>query len=337
MENNNENFSVVEIMKELKQKALKRKMSVDNDFLKSLDLRKLKPVSAFEIEKSGIDGQISKKLVVKKIQKKGLYGRIVNYGLRKFYFALRYLLDGLILSQEKFNERVLRFMSKRSKEIDFDYSSFEEKFRGSTEKVLEKQRKYLPFFEGRENVLDIGFGRGEFLDFLSQSGVKAIGVDSYFPFVTDAKRRGFSVYNADALDFVQSFDGKFNGVFCSQFAEHTESAYLYSLIKSVFEKLETGAFFVMETINVKSLSVFSNSVYMDPTHFRPIHPETLKFFFESAGFRDVSFIFSGDFSPEEKLRELIERDENDKIYNENIRKMNELLFAPQDYAVVGKK
>lgn len=179
METNSEKIDVVEIMKGIKEKARKRKMTADSEFLKSLNLKNLRPIGVTDSQKIDSDGKLSLSLGVRKVQKRGVYGRIVNFGLRKFYFALRFLLDGVITSQEKFNARVLRFMTKRSKDIDFDYSKFEEKFRGSRENISEKQKKYLPFFEGRENVLDIGFGRGEFLDFLREEGVKAIGVDNY--------------------------------------------------------------------------------------------------------------------------------------------------------------
>ncbi len=337
MENKDTKIDVLEIMKGIKENAKIARMKADSDFLKSLDIKNLKGVPGEIFSDNQNDFSLISKLKLKKVQKKGVFGKIINFGLRKFYFALRFLLDSVFTTQEKFNEKVSRFMDKRSKELNFDYLKFEEKFRGEKSAILEKQKKYLRFFENRKKVLDIAFGRGEFLNFLKNEGIGAIGVDNYSPFVLDAKKIGLDVCESDALSFVQNFEGVFDGAFCAQFAEHIESAYLFSLIQSVYEKLENNSFFVMETINPKSLSVFSNSVYMDPTHFRPIHPETLKFLFENAGFRDVSFIFSGEFSDKEKLEKVSEENEKDRVYNRNIAKLNELLFAPQDYAVVGKK
>jgi len=101
--------------------------------------------------------------------------------------------------------------------------------------------------------------------------------------------------------------------------------------------LQKDKFLVLETINIKSLSTFTNSVYLDPTHVKPVHPETLKFLVESCGFKFEGFILSGEFKKEDKLQIIEEKTVKDRVYNQNIERLNELLFAPQDYAIIAKK
>lgn len=336
-------IKVLEIMKEIEAKAKNRRMAEDLKMLNDLDIKKLKGCTIQDDKVvDSADYLISSKLKLRKIQKSGIFSRLINYMLRKFYYALRYLLDGLIVSQEKFNSRVNTYILENEKSpLDFDYSKFQKKFRGDSEIIKANFQKYIRFFEGRNNVLDIACGNGEFLELLKDNGINGTAVDINTEMILDLQKRNFPAYDEDAVKFLQNRlelkENLFDGVFCSQFAEHLDNEYLISLIKAVYENLKEDSFFVMETLNVKSLSVFTNSLYKDPTHIRPIHPDLLSFLFESAGFKNVSLIFSSDFSKDEKLNQISEISENDKIYNENVRKLNELLFAPQDYAVVGKK
>jgi SAM-dependent methyltransferase len=334
----NEKVDVVEIMKEIEKKALERRKNADIKFLEEIDIRKFKGKGGFNDAISLSDSSdflISSKLKLRKVSKKGFLTKPINFALRKFYFALRYLLDGVLLSQEKFNEKVNNFLEPEG--LDFNYSAFEKKFRGDGEVLKKRFEKYLRFFENKNAVLDLACGRGVFLELLTEKNIPSVGVDIEESFTTALKNKGFTVFNDDAINFLKNSKDSFGGVFSSQFAEHLSVRKLNLLINLVFEKITEGSFFVMETINVKSLSVFSNSVFKDPSHVSPIHPDFLIFLFEEAGFKDVSLIFSSEFNDDEKLKEIVEKDENDKISNENLRKLNELLFAAQDYAVVGKK
>lgn len=54
-----------------------------------------------------------------------------------------------------------------------DYFDFENYFRGSKDAIKENQKQYVPYFEGKKNVLDLGCGRGEFLELLKEHDIDA--------------------------------------------------------------------------------------------------------------------------------------------------------------------
>ncbi len=329
----NKEISVVEIMKEIENNAKKERMLNDSQRLNNLDIKSLKDIEFPELNNQ--DFLISSKLRLRKVENKGIFTRPINYLLRKFYFALRYLLDSLIVSQEKFNIFANNFiLENEKKEIDFDYFDFSSEFRTNASNNLDL---YLPFFKDSKNALDLGFGNGEFLQFLKKHNIQGQGVDSNKDFVEKMKGLDFDVYEADLIKFLEDNNDIYDGVFCAQVAEHLDNFNLLKLVSLVFKSLKENSYFIMETINVKSLSVFTNSVYKDLTHIRPIHPDLLRYIFKKAGFKDVSLIFSSEFKNEEKLKKVEEKSDNDKVLNSNLDILNEIIFAPQDYAVVGKK
>ncbi len=74
-------------------------------------------------------------------------------------------------------------MSAVGNEYDcIDYFDFENHFRGSREAIKNVQRQYIKYFEGRNNILDLGCGRGEFLELLQECQINAI--DNFFAIFT---------------------------------------------------------------------------------------------------------------------------------------------------------
>jgi O-antigen chain-terminating methyltransferase len=99
----------------------------------------------------------------------------------------------------------------------------------------------------------------------------------------------------------------------------------------------------VETVNPLSFVSFAN-FYVDMTHKRPIHPETLVYLMSVAGFREIEQKFLSPVSDEMRLKKLpgiSNLDEparrNVEVYNHNIDVLNTVLFGAQDYAVIGKK
>ncbi|MCL5958817.1 MAG: methyltransferase domain-containing protein, partial [Chloroflexi bacterium] len=87
---------------------------------------------------------------------------------------------------------------------EMDYFVFEEEHRGSENEILERQRAYLQHFRGCRNVVDLGCGRGEFLELLRSEGVGAVGVDVDSRMVQRCRSKGLKVYQADALSYLES-------------------------------------------------------------------------------------------------------------------------------------
>lgn len=225
-----------------------------------------------------------------------------------------------------------------------NYFVFEEKFRGAREEIAQRQTAFLSYFEGCKNVLDIGCGRGEFLETMHKHGIGACGVDLDETMVDFCRSKGLEVELEDAFDYLEKLeDASLDGIFIDQVVEHLEPAYLVRLLKLCFQKMKYGFYLIAETVNPLSFSSFAN-FYIDLTHIKPVHPETLKFLLESTGFREVRPVFSSPLPETMRLQKLvpnegvtdIERHQVD-VYNRNIEMLNNTLYGAQDYAMIGKK
>ncbi|WP_250986458.1 class I SAM-dependent methyltransferase [Methanoculleus oceani] len=225
-----------------------------------------------------------------------------------------------------------------------NYIAFEDHFRGSREDIKERQRAFVHYFEGCSNVLDIGCGRGEFLELMREQGIGVRGVDLDETMVEFCRSRDLAVELNDAVLYLEHLeDASLDGVFIDQVVEHLEPGYLVRLLDLCYRKLKSGYYLVAETVNPLSFVSFAN-FYIDMTHVRPVHPETLKFLFGAVGFREIEAQFSSPVPDEARLRQLpVEERVNEAerlqadIYNRNIGLLNETIYGAQDYAVVGKK
>ncbi len=236
----------------------------------------------------------------------------------------------------------------------YRYVAFENRFRGSMDEIRARVAAYLPQFEGASDVLDVGCGRGEFLDLLRERGIGATGVDINHDMVELCRARGLEVVQGDALAHLERLDdGALGGLFAAQVVEHLEPSRLLAFIDAARRKLRSGAPLALETINVASWSAFFRSYVRDITHVRPVHPETLQFLVSTAGFRNSQIVYRSPYPEEERLRQVEElpaatsSDEGGDpaadlarvaaVLNRNVETLNRLLFAEQDYAVVAER
>jgi len=156
-----------------------------------------------------------------------------------------------------------------------NYFVFEEHFRGSRADIKERQRAFVHYFKDCSNVLDIGCGRGEFLELMHDEGIGARGVDLDETMVNFCRSRGLEVKLNDAISYLEQVeDESLDGIFIDQVVEHVEPAYLVRLLELCYQKLMFGYHLVVETVNPLSFASLAN-FYMDMSHVRPIHPETM--------------------------------------------------------------
>ena len=246
-------------------------------------------------------------------------------------------------------EKIAKSKEKRSDEMlssqvtGLNYFIFEDRFRGSRNDTKAKQLKFVKYFEGCKNVLDIGCGRGEFLELLKDNGISGHGIDIDEDMVRYCRSRDLNVEKLDAVSYLNQLEDKsLDGIFIDQVVEHLDPDYLIKMIDLCYKKMLFGAYIIMETVNPLSLLSLAN-FYMDMSHKRPVHPETLKFLMSAAGFRETVAQFYEPAVEGGRLRSidadgLAEKERSlADIINRNTDMLNNMIFGPQDYAAIGKK
>ena len=210
-----------------------------------------------------------------------------------------------------------------------DYFAFESRMRGSTDSIRERQRRYLDDLRAAAPVLDIGCGRGELLGLLREAGVEARGIDADADMAAYARGEGLDVEQADLVEYLgRTPDGSLGGIFMGQVVEHLPGPTLAESLRLAAAKLRPGGVLIAETINPLSPIALRN-YFADLTHAQPLVPETLELLARQAGFAETEIRFLNE--PAERLTE-----PDDPVIAANVRRLNELLFAPLDYALVAR-
>ena len=274
----------------------------------------------------------------------------VNTKFRNVFFQVGNDLKSQMGLTRILEERMLKALSQKSnpsevfKQEDINYFHFEEHYRGSREVIKQRQIAFLPYFKNCSRVLDLGCGRGEFLEILKENSIGGTGVDIDKDMVSYCKSRQLDIVQSDALLYLENLeDQSLDGIFIDQVVEHLEPTYLIQLLVLCYQKMKSGNYIVVETVNPLSFISFAN-FYIDLTHKRPVHPETLQYLISAAGFHVHETKFFTPVSEEGRLKRIEDISDlegtvrkNAGIYNHNIDLLNTVLFGAQDYAVIGKK
>jgi SAM-dependent methyltransferase len=226
----------------------------------------------------------------------------------------------------------------------YKYVGFEDRFRGSQDDIRARLEPYVAMFRSASDVLDVGCGRGEFLDLLRADGISARGLDLNHEMVEVCRERGLDVSEGDLVGYLDSLsDGSLGGLIAIQVVEHLEPAYLMRALDLAYHRLRPGSCIVLETINPACWFAFFASYIRDLTHVRPIHPETLQYLLTASGFERATIEWRSPYPVAEKLQPVapaadsespVVKDLRDTI-NANVERLNGLLFTHMDYAAVG--
>jgi SAM-dependent methyltransferase len=234
-------------------------------------------------------------------------------------------------------------VSEASNPLDsYKYVGFENLYRGSQDAIRARLESYLPYFEGTADVLDVGCGRGEFLDLLKARGISARGLDLNHEMVEVCRARGLDVTERDAVTYLeQQADGALGGIFAAQVVEHLQPGYLLRLLDLAFQKLRPGAPIVLETLNPACWTAFFDSFIRDITHVWPLHPDTLRYLVLASGFPAARIEYRSPVAPQDRLQPVPVTPgaaaDLAETFNANVEKLNARMFTFLDYAIVGSR
>jgi 2-polyprenyl-3-methyl-5-hydroxy-6-metoxy-1,4-benzoquinol methylase len=209
---------------------------------------------------------------------------------------------------------------------EFDYARFAERFRGSEDYVKKGQQFYLPYFTGRREVLDIGCGRGEFLELMRDAGVPAHGIDLSPESVDQCRQKGLQAEVADLFAYLADLpEASLDGIFSAQVVEHLRPERLPEMIRLAASRLQRDGVLAIETPNPECLAIFASHFYLDPTHTRPVPHPLLGFYMEEYGLGGI------------EVHRLSQAVESMPAVAGLPKDFREAFFGGLDYAIVGRK
>lgn len=218
-------------------------------------------------------------------------------------------------------------------DLDNFYVEFEEQFRGSREDILSRLKVYLPYLtnlagNGNARVIDIGCGRGEWLELLAEQGINATGIDLNQSMINGCRERGFSAECADAITYLrQQPEGSLAAVTGFHIIEHLSFETLIALFDAALRALNKDGLIIFETPNPENLVVGACNFYYDPTHQHPIVPVVAEFIARQRGFARSEILRLHPYPKELQLTE----------DSEIARRFNRAMYGSQDYAVLAWK
>ena len=233
-------------------------------------------------------------------------------------------------------DQIKNMLTEEDHLLDAMYAGFEDRFRGTREDIKRRQMIYLPtVLEVKAGIkgapiLDLGCGRGEWLEVLDQEGLTARGVDLNHIFLESCRELGLDVVEQDAVAYLRSLKpNSIGAVTAFHLIEHLPLKTLITLLDETLRVLQPGGVVVLETPNPANVLVGSCNFYLDPTHRNPLPGPLTQYLLEARGF------FNTRFMPLHPFGETSDRvtDGEGQIHHV----FNRFFFGPQDYAVLAYK
>ena len=217
--------------------------------------------------------------------------------------------------------------------LDALYVSFEDRFRGTRSAIKGRQRVYLPRLReanagtAERPILDIGAGRGEFLELLAEDGLVASGVDSNASMAANCQEAGLECAVGDALSFLAGRPTASLGAITGfHIIEHMPFKVMVRVMDEALRVLVPGGLLILETPNPANLLTASRWFYLDPTHRNPLPAEMVAMIAEARGFPYPEVM---------ELHPMTERlPGTDRLL---ATALDRIFYGPQDYALVARK
>ena len=201
-------------------------------------------------------------------------------------------------------KETMELINQQQDSLDPFYAGFEDKFRGTREEIKTKLEIYLKDIKilhnkinkknvGKGNkksikIIDLGCGRGEWLEILQYQGYHAIGIDHNHSFIDECQKLKLKVQEEDIFSFLEQQDkNSFDVMTAFHIIEHLPLQKQVKLLDEVLRVLKPGGMMILETPNPENLLIGSCYFYMDPTHKNPLVPESLHFLVQERGFQET--------------------------------------------------
>lgn len=289
---------------------------------------KLQQVAGAVEPLAGLPGRVSSLAVTHEKQRSALLLQENRIG--RFLREVRHQLPEPLSKAQ-----VQQFTEAPADALDALYAEFEDTFRGPRELIKERQEVYVPrLIQARAGsisapVLDLGCGRGEWLELLADRNLVASGVDSNPGMIERCRALGIHATLGEALTHLRGLPDRSVGAVTSfHMVEHLPFETVIALLDEALRVLRTGGVLILETPNPQNVLVGSQTFWIDPTHLKPIPSQTLRFFVEARGFCEAEVW-------------------NLQPYPEAIRlpedaagmgaRFNDYFYGPQDYGIIARR
>ena len=234
---------------------------------------------------------------------------------------------------EQFNQKQLQsFVNEETHSLDAFYVALEDEFRGSRQDIRNRLKIYLPLVEeakaGTEQspIVDLGCGRGEWLELLHESGYVCRGVDINKVMVEQCQARGIEIVESHLIAYLRSLpDASIGAVTGFHVIEHLPFKVLIQLFDETVRVLKSGGVAIFETPNPENILVGCWYFYLDPTHRHPLPSQLSQFIARSRGLSEV------------EIRYLHPSTELEVTENAIAQRFNQYFYGAQDYSVIGYK
>ena len=213
------------------------------------------------------------------------------------------------------------------------YIALEDAFRGDPIVIRARQHQYVPYVQNVVSqtapLLDIGCGRGEWLNILKDSNIPATGIDTNAASVQECSAQGLTVTHADAITYLSNAkEQSLGAITLFQVLEHLPFATMVQLLRLALHALVPGGVLIAEVPNSETLSVGASTFWIDPTHERPLFPGLLEFLATEVGYTSVEGVYSSPLAPEPDFSELAPH------VREPLLAMHRQLNGNGDFAII---
>ncbi len=245
----------------------------------------------------------------------------------------RLLQDTRSFQTDYTNHQIPERLTITSDLFDKLLAAFEERLRGERADIKERLRVYHPIVAearkrtGEALILDLGCGRGEWLEIAAEAGWQARGVEKNLILVERCKALSLDVVASDALAYLRTLpDASLSAITAFHLIEHLSFADIVELVDEALRVLKTEGTLIIESPNPKNLIVGACNFYSDPTHRQPLFPDTIEFLLNERGFTNVRIAYQNPAGGSPFTGE-----------DEASRTLHNWFFGPRDFAIIADK